>query len=128
MCAAVGYGNLAVARGVPILQAHAMALIRLSGGSEFPRFEVDRGLAIRSKIEVGLEGDALRTLGPALIADATRESFSRTWGVSVEDQHVIESSLDDWVVDLSSVTTYGLEWTSDWVSAVDLENDLPTLL
>jgi hypothetical protein len=128
MCAAVGLGDLAVSRGMPILQAHAVALIRMSAGAQLPNFEVDRGLAIRTKVETGVELGALVGMSPVAITLETRLEFARTWGVSVEEQVAIEAILDSWQPDLSIVRDYAVEWTSEWVDQVDLDNYLPGLL
>jgi len=126
MCGTVGLGNLAVSRGVPILQEHAIALIRLGEG-RLLNFEFDRGLEIRTKVETGVELRDLK-LDPWPILAATREQFARTWGVSIGEQLLIEDTLRGWAPDLDVVKDYDLEWDSTWCSHVDLDNYLPELL
>jgi hypothetical protein len=128
MLSAVGMCELALARGLPVLQAFAMALIR-NGRGEMPRrLDVDEGLAVRVKYEHGISTlNELRALKPEHVTDGARHAFARTWGCSIEQQLHIEDILNGWVVHDVVAVDFPDEWDSTWRTRVALENELPSL-
>jgi hypothetical protein len=129
MLTAVGLCELACARGVPILQAFALALVR-NGQGLLPRvLDLDSGVMLRTKYELGgvptLE--ALRALKPVDVTSETRCEFARTWGVRVEEQLHVEMILSQWVVSTVVARDFAEERDASWHDRTALENMIPVI-
>jgi len=93
---AVGMCELALNRGVPVLQEYAMGLIRLAGDVGLAH-SIDRlgSVAYKASFEVPLS--QLETLKPVAISDTCRAMFECTWGCTVEEQLRLEAEFRSWV-------------------------------
>jgi len=99
MMNAVGSCELALNRGVPILQSYGQALKRLGNGEQLKWLDVDAGLKIRVKqtLQLSHEGmEKIYNINSIPVTVEARMSFERTWGVPVWEQLVIEGYLDGW--------------------------------
>lgn len=130
MLTAVGMCELACARGVPVLQAFALALVR-NGRGEVPRIlDLDTGVMLRTKYEMGgvtPTMQLLRALKPVDVTSEARCQFARTWGVPVSEQLHIEECLNQWVLHSVVARDFPDEWDSSWVDRTALENVIPVL-
>lgn len=106
---AIGRGELAINKGIPVLDAWARMMIRLSGGWEQVPFDLERlpgssSLVYRLRMEgvLGLHDKIPRIE----IDDDTRVAFERTWGLSVEEQKSHERALDNYGFDSSEIQFY----------------------
>lgn len=131
MLTAVGRCELALARGIPILQEFALALVRNGRGLEPRRLDLDGGLALKVKYEMGwaeVTQDLLRAVKPAEVTESMRVAFDRTWGVSVAEQLHVEAILREWVVETTVAVDFPVERVApNWEDATALENELPML-
>jgi hypothetical protein len=86
--AGLGTCEAALNSGVPVLQEYARALIRNSQGAT-ERFDTNSGEWWRYVRE-------LRNRGSDVITDDSRHSFSRAFGIDLDRQHQMESTLRGW--------------------------------
>lgn len=115
MMNAVGSCELALNRGVPILQSYALALRRLSCGEKPKVIDVNSGLMLKVKHELrGVEIDKIYNTTPLPITAEARMTFAEVWDVPVWEQHVIERKLNEWEPDLSTHLTTTNEVDSKW--------------
>lgn len=129
MLTAIGLCELALGRGIPILQAFAEALIR-NGRGERPRtLDVDEGLALRVRYEVGCDTfEQLRdATAPSVVTDAARVAFEQAWGVSPDLQRYYEALLSGWTLDSVVARQAPPEWDWEWKSHVDIQNEPPSI-
>lgn len=113
MLRTIGVCNLAMYSGVPILQEHALACMRLGGGAAV-RMDLlaQDDMWYRYSRELGdLTAVCAKS---SLITAATRLSFERTWGVSIEEQLDIESRLALWTLDCYEPADYPREIGKGW--------------
>jgi hypothetical protein len=99
MMNAVGSCELALNRGIPVLQSYGLALKRLGRGEQLKWLDVEAGLKIRVKqtLKVSHEGiEGVYNIQGLPITTDARMSFERTWGVPIWEQLVIEGYLDSW--------------------------------
>jgi hypothetical protein len=86
-----GLCELSLNRGVPILQAYAMALLRNTDGVEsLPEWEIE-------SIQHRASGRSLEVFTYP-ISEATRHSFELAWGFTAGEQFEIENRLSRWVI------------------------------
>lgn len=124
MFKAVGLCNVALHSGVPILWAHAAALMRLAGTKCHKAIKtiwLNESLEHRIRTECRLytpEHAPSQAFGPSALA---RESFARAFQVPVDQQLAIEAKLDSWTLDSHQVRDCDLERDHRWVdlSGVD---------
>jgi len=98
---AIGYCELVLGRGCPVIQEFALMLLRVTEGFGLPKLFPDEGTATRILRELGYGGmissDRLvRTVVGVRTEDitpATRAMFALTWGLSADAQLQIESQL-----------------------------------
>jgi hypothetical protein len=84
----VALGELALARGVPVLQPYfAAAVERLVMTPDLSHFDFLEGRLLEA-VQTGEYG-----MGVAEITSAARASFAEAWGISVEEQKVMEATL-----------------------------------
>lgn len=129
MLTMVGSCELALGCGIPILQEYALALVR-NGRGQRPRvFDPDRGYQARLAAELGAAPtwDSLRKTKAVPISGAARASFEQTWGVTATEQLWIERALGAWTIHDTHARLVPPEWSSDWVSNVQLDVELPTI-
>jgi hypothetical protein len=99
----VGTCELYLNRGIPILQEYALMLIRESGTLEFHSL-FDEALEHRIGLEFKGTLDMKKVqehAKPMPINDATRVAFELTWGVSVDQQLLLEEQLRNHKIDWS---------------------------
>lgn len=113
----IGYCTLALARGVPIIQKYAQTLLRIAGPVSFEHLRKKTSTKRRTKLQDILDSEPalrkrqirvwleLRSLGvdleqvtPRLVTAHGRSSFAKAFGVSVQQQHLVEAELDMWQV------------------------------
>jgi hypothetical protein len=93
----VGLAELALNRGVPVLQEFALALIRNSGTDAVMTWQAIDSLYFRLKYELEeMHLHDLSTVRAAPITDTTRLSFFKAFGIGVDDQLAIEHALSTW--------------------------------
>lgn len=102
----IGQAELVLNMGVPVLQEYALALIRNARTEETVQLSESDGATSavyhRVRRELKLFGlRSLKRLEPSPIQPCARESFTRAWGVSYDDQIVIERALQAWNFSLS---------------------------
>lgn len=117
MMATVGLCDLALFRGLPILQEYALALRRIGGDVIRPDLlELDE-LIYRFGLEFGrdpcVKASALSAAVP--VSQFARQSFERTFGVSIEMQCSIEESLKSWQLTSVNPRVSGREWDFRWI-------------
>lgn len=129
MLTAVGMCELACARGVPILQAFALSLIR-NGRGELPRvIDLDSGVMLRTKYELG-EVPTVQSLRSLKALDVTAEArceFERTWGVSPGEQLHVEEILRLWSITSTVARDFPEERDASWADRTALENAIPAI-
>lgn len=126
MMGLVGTCELAMSRGVPILQAFALALIRNSRGKMAKLTTLDPGVLIRLKTEAGTVDEALNTKAESVSVEA-REAFERAFNTPVWEQLAVEEILNHWDVNNLVATTYPSELDHRWQHEVSLPNVLPEI-
>lgn len=109
MMNAVGSCELALNRGVPIIQSYALALRRIGDGERLKRIDVNSGLMMRCRHELGVESHEFDThvyKTTALpVTSEARLTFENAFGVPIWEQLAIERKLAIWSPDLSSYLT-----------------------
>lgn len=100
MMNAVGSCELALNRGVPINQAYALALRRISGDERLKRLEVTAGLDVRTKAELRVKPEEFEKVVYGSVSTPVtllaRQSFEKAFGVPIWEQHAIENRLAAW--------------------------------
>jgi hypothetical protein len=96
MLNAVGLCELALSRGVPILQEYALACIRNGDGTVPRAFEDDEQVFRRASLEVPNVWNQ-KVVGVP-IAASSRESFADAWGIPPGQQMEIEAILRQWTI------------------------------
>lgn len=98
----VGDCELALNQGVPIIQAYAIALQRMSNGRRPRTIDFDDGVAVRAMQQLRVSGESLSTtlskLRPVHVTDDARLSFERAYNVSIQRQLEIEKFLSGWTL------------------------------
>lgn len=126
MMGLVGRCELALNRGVPILQAFALALLRISGGktASLDKF-ASTGLVCRIKYEFGgldnIPTDALP------ITDEARLAFEEAFDTPIWEQLEVERILSCWTLRDVKAHTVGDEWGLDWFDQREPSVLLPPL-
>jgi len=96
LISAIGYGELALNRGVPVLQAYARALIR-AGDGKFVAFDPTNKYWHLLKHEVKtMDKAGLTAATPGHITDQARLTFHEAFGIPPAEQVVLEDYLDKW--------------------------------
>jgi hypothetical protein len=114
---AIGFCELVLNLGVPVLQSFACALLRNVGRPKDLQLASD-GLKSRVGRELKALGVSITEVNARPITEVARQSFSVAFDCSIEDQHVFEAFFDSWVLDVSSLTYFGPEWEVDrWLAA-----------
>jgi len=128
MLTAVGSCELALNRGVPILQAYALALRRLGEGQRPKVLDVRAGLMIRTRYELRVSHDSLEAVvygaRPLPISDDARRMFAEVWGTPVWEQLSIEQYLSTWHPDLGHYLVSSNDVDSKWREIGDVNNFL----
>lgn len=114
MLTSVGKCELACNPGVPILQEYALALIRNGRGQQQKRLDVDSGVLLRARYEVGSDQAILNARSKPVSVQA-RFDFEDVWGVPVKEQLIIEDILSRWTIDDVVGQKVQLELASDWI-------------
>lgn len=111
--ATVGLCDLALHRGIPVLQEHALAMMRIGGDVYRPDLlECDESIH-RFGRELGREPlVAAARYGPRPITQFARSSFERTFGLSASQQIALEGLLAHW--ELTSVNPIECQRQWDW--------------
>jgi len=125
MLHAVGMCELALGPGVPILQEFALACIR-NGDGKFPvGFADDEPIYMRMNRELRAWGHHALTDAFAMpVTYANRESFSRTWGISPDDQISIELRLRQWTIHSVVSELVDAELDHNWLLDVRCDHHL----
>jgi len=126
MMGLVGSCELAMSRGVPILQPFAEAVLRNSRGKRAKATTIDPGVIMRVRAELGSFEEAYDNKSLP-ITQSARMSFARTFGVEIWEQLAIESILSAWDVEELNSTTYPSEIDYRWEHDVNISNLLPEL-
>jgi len=92
---AVGLCELALNRGVPVLQEYALGLMRLAGNCR-PVAAIERLGSVAYKASFEMPLSELEDLSPTPISDTARVMFERTWGCTVEQQMALEGVFKSW--------------------------------
>jgi len=93
---AVGQCELALNRGVPVLQEYALGLIRLAGDVQAAK-AIDRLGSVAYKASFECPLTELSSLKPITISDTCRAMFELNWGCTVEEQLRLEEEFRGWV-------------------------------
>lgn len=118
MMTSIGKCELACNPGVPILQSYAQALIRNGRGQLQKRLDVDHGVFLRALYEVGTVVGIMQA-DSAPVTFEMRIEFERAYGISPNDQILIESILDNWNVEEVVAHPVLCELQSDWKPITD---------
>lgn len=115
MMSAVGSCELALNAGVPIIQAYAVALRRMGRDERLKWLDVEAGLAIRVKVQLGVTvADVYDTVEEQHINYATRLSFEKAFGVPPWEQVLIERRLEAWDIDTEVSLEVPVELDHHW--------------
>lgn len=117
MFATVGVCDLALHAGMPVLQAHAEALVRIGGGARLrpDLLQVDDAIH-RLGQELGCDPVSKAVAAKAVpITQFARESFSRTFGLGPEQQIALETALALWSMPTVQPVWSGREYDWRWV-------------
>lgn len=111
---AVGKCELALNRGVPILQAYGEALVRNGSGRAPKQFEGEfevhyKALHMAKSYGVGWSG-----VESGEITDEARSSFQRAYGLTSWEQSQIEDTLASWTIEEVNAEDHPLELDSTW--------------
>lgn len=130
MLGLVGTCELALNRGVPVLQEYAIACLRNADGLR-SKLHADLGLAARVSVEAraaGLEAsDWLASAKISPISEEARQVFERTFGVPIWEQLEIERILASWTITDVNNYTVPTEWDHRWEDCSSLSVQLPEL-
>lgn len=110
----VGSCELALCHGVPILQAFALALVRMSRGKVASLENMEPGYIHRLRAEYGSVQSAMHAAKASPVSDRARLSFEEAWGVPSWEQIAIENILGSWDVDTTIADTVPSEWDYTW--------------
>jgi hypothetical protein len=131
MCLAVGSCELALNRGIPIIQSYALALKRIGRGHNVLRgLDVDPGLRIRLKQSLRLGDEQLGAVYdclPAEVTQASRFAFQDAWNIDPWLQQAIERKLDAWNPSLQHLVV-DRELDDEWLPTLHPDVTLPELL
>lgn len=131
MCLAVGSCELALNRGIPIIQSYALALKRIGRGHNVLRgLDVDPGLRIRLKQSLRLDDEQLGAVYdclPAEVTQASRFAFQDAWNIDPWLQQAIERKLDSWNPSLQHLIV-DRELDDEWHQTLHPDVMLPELL
>lgn len=112
MLNAVGLCELAMGRGVPIMQQFAMQLIRNGDGSIPKAFADDEYEYIKMQQE--LKGRPISSLKPRDVSWSTRVSFHEAFGIDPLDQIDIEQQIRTWLIDSTVSVMRPAELDHSW--------------
>lgn len=125
MFGVLGDCEMALSRGIPILQAFAEALRRNSGGARMSLSHLDSSYQYRIS-SYGLSD--IKRLMPAEITAKARFEFERTWGVDPSTQMAIEEHLKAWAPGIVC-RDVPIELTAEcWEQRLDPSVPQPTVL
>jgi len=131
MMTAVGSCELALNRGVPILQAYSLALKRIGEGKLLKLLDVHAGLMLRAKHQINVSPDQFEkfvyAVRPLPISGDTRLQFADSWGVPIWEQLAIEARLSEWDPPLSTYQHVSNEVDSYWRDTRDVNIFIPDL-
>lgn len=127
MMGLVGSCELALCKGIPILQAFAEALIRNSMGKIASMLNLETGLAYRVKAEYGADVDIKKEATSVEITDEARNSFEKSFGVPDWEQRAIEEILSRWTISSVETTTVPIEWDHRWTDDRSLLVHIPQI-
>lgn len=93
----IGLCEAILNKGVPVLQAFAQAIMQNANTTGQVRLDQAEQLIFRVRAEIGKTSlERLPYTPPALISDDTRLSFSRAFGITVDEQLWCEAWLESW--------------------------------
>jgi len=125
MLRTVGQGSLAMHAGIPILQEHALAMLRLGAGAKLrPDLINLDDLAARFDLECSQAFECMPNSEE--VTNFARLSFEKSFGVTAEEQLIIEAQLRGWRLDSCKPRLVQSEWGIGWQDLRhpdDTEND-----
>jgi len=124
MMGLIGDCEVAMASGVPILQAYGQALQRNSRGLRAKITHMDSSYAYRVGLNIG---EDIPTLPGLPISPMARLEFERTWGVPEWEQLRIEEILSTWTVDTVVAYDVPVELDSTWLPWYDPNVQIPAI-
>lgn len=126
MCGLVGTCELALNAGVPVLQAFALALIRISKGKVAALDKMAAtGLVYRVKAEFGNLESARDHAKARPITDEARAAFEEAFDCPVWEQLAIEERLAEWDIESTHAKTLPDEWGPSWEDCRSPEAMIP---
>lgn len=88
----VGLALLGMYRGVPVLQAYALMVLRLTEGVEPVEFDHKSGIGYKYYCETGSWYP--KAIDTAAVTTTSRALFERTWGLPTDEQLALEAKFD----------------------------------
>lgn len=125
MFATIGTCSLAMFAGVPIMQEHALACLRIGGKARLRMdLATQDAVAHRYRTELGKDWvqTAQKKATETFVTAEARASFAQSFGLTVEEQFDIEARLKNWHLDSFQPKDFPKERKSDWVDNTHLDN------
>lgn len=95
----VGVCELALNRGIPVLQEYALKLIDLGEGKLNHAYIEDMGVSRILYHQLGIKSLDEISLDPTIVTDESRRSFDAAWGIDLSEQHEWETRVADLTLD-----------------------------
>lgn len=127
MLGLVGTCELALARGIPVLQAFAAALVRMSHGKIATFEHLDEGLAFRVKRECGSFDDVAQLAKTTEISDEARLVFEEAFGTPDWEQLEIEERLSRWELATTQYVDRVREIDHRWEQVCHPDDEVPEI-
>lgn len=113
MMGLLGDCELALSAGVPVLQAYALALRRMSRGKRTNTLNLEQGVVYRVNLE-GSFNEVVSSARARKVSPKAREVFELAFGVPEWEQIAIEEILNNWDLDSETAIELPVEWSSEW--------------
>ncbi|APG76520.1 hypothetical protein 2 [Hubei tombus-like virus 12] len=121
----IGDCEMALHRGIPILQAFAQRLRDLSGGRRARMEHMDSSFQYRvGSYQLG----DIQSITPAEVTEEARFEFQRTWGVDIQTQIGIEWHLAQWTPGIVHRDVGPELFSTDWCQQLEPGIPNPTVL
>lgn len=119
---AIGFCELSLSLGVPILQAFSSMLIRNTAGYAVDTNCVNEWFGYRAKLELRALGVPIDRLQPTPISLCARVTFMEAFGVPIEEQIRIEDRFEQMVLNLDDLHMTEELTVATWLHELDFSN------